>query len=704
MQRIISMLLLSGLPVWSMAQQHHHHENHQHGLEELVVSGAQEKSRADSMLPMNVLSGELLKENATKSLGETLSNQLGVTSASFGPGVGQPIIRGQSGNRVRVLRDGVGVLDVSSSSQDHANAVEPLLAERIEVIRGPATLLYGNGAIGGIVNVIDNRIPEQVPEEFIGAIELRHNSAAEENAAVFKLDGGSGSFAWHLDGLTRDSENLEIPGLAVDVEAVEALEGHEEEAHAEEEEIENTDGFIANTDSETTSVTGGLSWVGENGFFGLSVSVLENEYGIPPGAHGHGHHEEEAGAGHAEEGEENIRLDVEQTQIDLKGGAELGGLFNQLKVRLTVNDYEHTELEGIEAGTVFANEGYEGRATLSHGEGDWTGVIGMQISDSEFSAVGEEAFIPKADIQATGLFLVETIDRSDWVYEFGLRVDSQDVEPQAGVCDSSENTWSGSVAAIWRTSEESNVLFALNRSERSASVEELFSNIGLDSCLPPVDQEQLVQHASTARFEIGNPNLETEVSQNFEIGFRKHAGNVRAEVNLFHNEISDYIYLADVGEFEETIVSHYLQQDATFSGVEAEVLFPFEISAMSHFDLRLFMDWVEAELDDGSNLPRIPAMSYGLDLAFAHEDWLVKLRATTADDQDDVGLNEAATEGYTRVDLYADYHFDMADSEFLIFAKANNITDEEIRNHSSFLKNFAPEAGRGYELGLRYSF
>ncbi len=673
---------------------------HQRGVEEMVVTGAQVKAKADTAMPVNVLSGEALRENAGKTLGETLQGQIGVSFASFGPGVGQPIIRGQTANRVRVLQDGLGTLDASLASQDHANTVEAILADRIEVIRGPATLLYGNGAIGGVVNVIDNRIPEQVPEQLNGAIELRYNTVSEEDVGVFKLDGGIGNIAWHLDGMFRESNNIEIPRLAVDVEAIEALEihGDNEVAH---EEIENTDGFVANSDIDFNAVTGGVSWINQLGFLGFSVNRKQNEYGLPPGGHGHAHEE---GVTEPEE-EEQIRIDMEQTRFDLKGGAEFNGFFNEFRGRMTVNDYQHTELEGTEPGTIYENKGWESRFTIKYDNTyRRSGVLGLQIGDREFAALGGEAFIPRSDIQSSGLFWVETVDTQSWVYEFGLRAEQQKVEPIGGHCNNNENTWSGSAAAIWRQTQELNWLFSLSHSERAPSVEELLSNIQLSDCQEPANNEALVAHAATARFEIGNPNLLTETAQNLEVGFRKHAGDIRAEINLFHNQIGDYIYLADIDEYEETIISRYLQEDAVFTGVELEITMPFEIGLNKRADLTVFADKVNAELDNGAKVPRIPAMRVGTELMYSQQHWVVKVKATAVDDQNNIGANETETKGYTRVDLYFDHHFDVGGNELLLFVKGNNLTNKEIRNHASFLKNFAPEPGRGYEIGLRYHF
>ena len=289
-------------------------------LEEVVVTASPFEKKRDAVnQPVGILSGDQLRQEAAATIGETLSGQLGVSSSSFGPGVGLPVIRGQSANRVKVMQDSISTLDVSSASPDHAVAIEPLLAERIEVLRGPATLRYGSGAIGGVVNVIDNRIPDRMPEELEGAFELRHATVNNENSGVFALNDGGKGVAWHLDGLYRDSADLRINGLA---------------ASNADDPSETSEGFIANTDAQTLGGTAGISRIGENGFIGVSVSYLDNNYGIPPGAHA----EEEAMAAE-ESGEEYVRIDLRQTRYDLKGRLDqpFDG-FEKLTFRLGYND------------------------------------------------------------------------------------------------------------------------------------------------------------------------------------------------------------------------------------------------------------------------------------------------------------------------------------------------------------------------------
>ncbi|MCG8433612.1 MAG: TonB-dependent receptor plug domain-containing protein, partial [Gammaproteobacteria bacterium] len=262
-------------------------------LEKLIVTASPfgDKSTLDLAQPVTVISGDALDIIKSASIGETLGNQLGVNSTYFGPAAGRPVIRGLTGNRVRVQQDGIGSLDVSALSPDHAVGVEPLLIDSVEIIKGPATLLYGNGAFGGVVNLIDNRIPEDIPHEsFHGAVEVRGDTAADERTVVARFDGGVNKFAWHVDAFSRDTDDVEIPGFAESAafRAAEEEEAHEEEeeGHDEEEEVSGT---LENSDIDTEGGAAGITYITENGFIGISVSALNNNYGVP----GHGHEEEE---------------------------------------------------------------------------------------------------------------------------------------------------------------------------------------------------------------------------------------------------------------------------------------------------------------------------------------------------------------------------------------------------------------------------
>lgn len=715
-----------------------------HGFEEIIVSAPFLGREAETAMPISALSGEALQEKVANTLGETLKDQIGVNSASFGPGVGQPVIRGQTGRRVMTLSNGVGVTDAAAFSPDHSNAVESVLADRIEVLRGPSTLLYGNGAIGGVVNVIDSRVPENLVEDTQFVLQQTHDTVNDENKTVVRLDASAGNLGIHLDAFKRENDNVEIAGFAIDELAVERLEelvhehleeeghddDHDEDAHSDEE-FENTNGFIGNSDSESDGGTLGFSWVGERGFIGISANELNNNYGLPPGAHAHGeeghddeddhdgeeahdeeehHDEEEEGHDHGEL--EFVRLDMESRRYDIRGGFDFSdGWIESVRGSLGFTDYQHAEVEyfedgDIEVGTLYENDGTEGRFTLNHMPvGNWTGVWGFQFSDADFSAAGEEAFIPRSDITSRGIFGVERYIQGNLTAEFGVRFEENSVDPN-GQCGTDVNATSLSGSVLYDLNADSNLLFGVAHSERAPAVEELYSNISAASCAVYADEENFVAHAATGLLEIGNPDLQEEASNNFEFGYRLHSGPITGQFSAYYNEIDDYIFLDLTGEEHEgTAIARYAARDARFRGLEAEVTFGLMESDAGSLELRLFGDRVDAEFATGGNVPRIPAAKVGAELQFFGSRWSTHLHITEVSEQDDTGELELPTDGYTNLSLYADYHWDFGnESELKVFLKGNNLLDEEIRTHNSFLKNFAPERGRGFMVGLRLDY
>lgn len=663
------------------------HEN----VEEIVVESSPLHKRQSEIAQFaTVLDGDRLRERAGRTIGDTLNGELGVTSTSFGPGVGRPVIRGQGGERVKVLRGGVGALDASTISPDHAVGVEPVLAERIEVIRGPNTLFYGSGAIGGVVNVIDGRIPVAAEQGISGAFEQRHSSVSDEDVSVLKLKAREGAFALYLDGLYRESNETEIDGFA------------QREADPD----EAVSGFIENSSSRAKGGSLGLAWIGEENFLGVSVNHIENNYGIPPGAHEH--HEEEEEEHEEEEHEEEaeaVRIDLEQTRYELKGRMvkPLAGI-EQLNLKVAYNDYEHVELEGAEVGTMFDIDALEGRIELKHQPiNEVHGVLGLQWLDREFSAIGAEAFVPPAETSSYGLFLVQDYHSGDWSYEWGLRYEHQESEAD-GFNERSHDLFSFSVSAIRQLSENTDLTLVLSRSQRAPAIEELFSN-GL--------------HAATNTFEIGNPDLDKETAQNLEISLRKHSGDITATVSLYYNRIDDFIFERATGEvFDEeseailavcpseecTDVFAFSQEDATYRGMEAEL--EWDAAEIDGFPLtvRLFTDYVRAKLDNSGDVPRMPPLRYGLSLRYEQDRWDVYMRASVSDDQDKPGDNEAETDGFTDVSVGATLHLSKGLFEHTLFVKVDNLLDEEMRNATSFLRDLAPQPGRSITVGYRAAF
>jgi iron complex outermembrane recepter protein len=654
-------------------------------LEHILVSVPLHKQAAETALPVTVLSGEELRRMASTTIGDTLSGSPGLANASFGPGVGRPVIRGQQGARVMVLQNSTPSADASGLSADHAVSVEPLLAEGIEILRGPSTLLYGGGAIGGVINVLDNRIPDSVPQQTSGGIEYRYVSASELNGGVFKLDGGAGNWAYHLDGLYRDWNDLDIPGRA-----------------ANERDADTTDGRIANTGGHTGNLSGGGSYHFDDGFFGLAVSRLENKYGIPPGAHGH-HDEEHDGEHDEEEEAEEVTLDVRQTRYDAT--LQLESPVQPLEtVRgyLTYTDYGHKEIESDgEVGTRYRRDSWDGRIEAVHLPlAGFHGAFGLQASSSEFSAIGEEAFIPKTENTSIGAFLVEDRHIGDWTFEGGLRYDWTERDPKTTAAGKrSFNAFSTSVSALWQFAPQWQAGLALSRSERAPTDEELYSNI------EATNPTQWVVHAATNAIELGDPELDTEVSNNADLSVRWSSEDHFIQLTGFYNDFTDYINLRNTGlEQGDVPVYAYVQDDAEFYGAELDS--EFELTSLAGGDLRLriFGDVIYGELNKGGDVPRLPPARIGSRLSWSAERLEMWASVLHAGDQDKPGDFERSSQSYTRWDLGGEYQIPLGSSELIVFVELDNIGNEQIRLSTSFLRDIAPEAGRSAEVGLRYLF
>jgi iron complex outermembrane receptor protein len=651
-------------------------------LDEVVVTAPSPEENNDGLLPMTVLSEEALRMKTGHSIGETLKDELGISNQSFGPGVGTPVIRGQAGPRVRVLSNGIGSNDVSAFSPDHATSVEPLLAERIEVLRGPAALLYGSGAIGGIVNVIDNRIPDKMPDKPLGgALEQRFDSTSDETGTAMKVDGGEGPFAFHLDGFYRHRDDLSIGGSAIDKAKASITDPSLEI-------VDNPKGHLNNTGAEAISGSAGVSWVGEPGFAGASINHLENNYGIAPDG----------------TGEESTRIDLRQDKYDFKGEWYDPFRFaKSLRARLGYTDYQHTEIANGEPGAFFANRTYESRLEMDHQDvGPVHGTVGFQAQSSDFTAIEKltgAPIVPHSLIDSYSIFALESFDAGPLTYQFGLRIDQTDIQPD-GMKNLDYTPVSASVSAAWKIDKRNTLNLAVTRSSRAPQVQELLAN-GF--------------HDATRSFERGNVDLHEETSYNLDLGYRFKSDWLRAEFDLFHNWAGDYIYQQRSGEFVDeegnpcsidcspVLVS--AQQDAIFKGYEAKLIFPVMENDYGLLDLTLFSDYTRGEFVSGSDVPRMPPLRYGLQLDYLQDKLSSYLRFTRVDDQPHAGDFETSTAGYFLLNIGVNYSLKAyKDAELMLFAKGNNLLDQNIRNSTSYLRNFAPEAGRGAEIGFRLSY
>ena len=654
-----------------------------------ITSTGIKQYTSKSARPVTVLSGEELQKKMGTTIGDTLKNELGITSQSFGPGVGTPVIRGQSGPRVRVLQNSIGNNDVSSLSPDHANGVNPISAERIEVLRGPSTLLYGNGAIGGIVNVIDNRIPEQVPDKLLGgAAAQRYDSASDLTSSALKLDGGKDKFAFHLDGFYNDQNNTHIGGQQIDESAARATDPTLEGTPV----LNNPNGVIPNSNARSRGGSAGASVIGDIGLVGAAINSLENNYGIPPN-----------GTGGAP-----VRVQMNQTKYDFKGQLNQPfALAKELRLKFGYTDYKHVELDNGEAATTFLNKTYESRLELEHQPlGIVKGVMGFQSVNSDFSALGAEALVPKSKIDSYGLFAVESFKIKDITYELGLRGEWQGISPETTYSSVSYVPLSGSVSALWDITKQHQLSLGVTQSQRAPQIQELFSN-GV--------------HEATMSYEKGDVNLQKEISYNLDIGYKFNTSWMTSELNLFNNWVNDYIYQQqDYQVFNEVIEDFQLicsdpgacvpvlqsaQANAIFRGFEAKTLFTIMQNHYGAVDLTLFGDYTRGTFEQGGNVPRMPPLRYGFELSYEKNDLTTQARLTRGEAQNDAGENQSNTPGYLVLNLGAQYQLaTFHQSEVQLFAAGKNMLNENIRNSTSYLRNFAPDPGRSAEIGIRVSY
>lgn len=651
-------------------------------LGSIIVTAPVTTRSSDMAIPVTVLTDDELRMKTGHSIGETLKDELGITSQSFGPGVGTPVIRGQAGPRVRVLNNGIGANDVSAISPDHATSIEPLLAERIEVLRGPATLLYGSGAMGGVVNVIDNRIPGQMPDKLLGgALEQRFDSTSDETSTAMKLEGGQGNIAYHLDGFYRHRNNLDIGGFGIDTAKVAITDPSLEVT-------DNPKGYLNNTDAEAISGSAGLSWVGQSGFAGVSINNLDNNYGIAPNG----------------TGEETVRIALRQKKYDFK--SELNNPFRfakTLRTRLGYTDYQHTEIANGEPGAYYTNQTYEGRMELEHQDiGPFRGAIGFQAQASDFNAIEKlsgDSIVPRSDINSYGIFAVESFDAGPVTYQLGARIEQTDIRPD-GLHTLSYTPVSASVSALWKLNEQNSLNLAVTRSSRAPQVQELLSD---------------GYHDATRSYDRGDINLKEETAYNLDLGYRFKTNWLRAEFDLFHNWASDYIYQQRGGEFVDeegnpcvadcVPVLNSAQADAIFKGYEAKLIFPMMENRYGLLDLTLFSDYTRGEFANGQDVPRMPPLRYGFQLDYNQDKLSSYLRFARVDDQPRAGEFETSTAGYFLLNLGVNYQMTAyQDAKLMLFAKGNNLLNQNIRNSTSYLRNFAPEAGRGAEVGFRVSY
>lgn len=636
---------------------------------------------------VTVLTGEELEIRLEPTIGETLNREPGISSTYFGPGASRPVIRGLGEDRIRVLQNGVTTIDVSNVSPDHAVSAEPLTIKTIDVVRGPATLLYGPNTVGGVVNLIDNRIPtEPLQRKLMGKADARFSSAEEQRSGAGLVEFQLGRVIVHLDGFKRATEDIEIPSFARSerLRRLQPLPEGEREPR----------GTLPNSAGESEGGAAGASYVWEGGYVGAAYSVFDSNYGTVA--------------------EPDVTIDLEQRRWDVRGA--FNKPFTPIKAinyKWSRSEYTHTEFEGPEVGTVFDVEGYDGRLEVLHENlGAFEGGVGYQTQQTDFSALGDEAFLPPVETETHAAFLFEEIAIEPVRLQFGARYDHQGNERLANemfgpALTRDFDAFSGSAGIVYTPVDPYVIAFSLAYTQRPPTYVELFAN---------------GPHVATNSFEVGDPDLGKEQSLAFDLSLRKTTGRITGSVSLFYNRFSDFITAEPTGEFSEgeeeeegLPVFAYRSADADFIGGELEAIVhitehPRSETETTHsphnLHVELKADYVRAQNEaTDRSLPRITPFRTSAAVVYGwHDRFRARLEGQYAHEQNRTAAFELPTDSYFLLNVSMSYRLPVRSAEFEVYVKATNLTNEEARLHTSFLKDIAPLAGRGALLGLRASF
>ena len=657
-----------------------------HTTDDLVVTAPYVRS-LDLLGNVSVVQGDDLARDMRGQIGDTLARQAGVSATSFTPGASRPVLRGFQGERVRVLVDGIGSIDASNTSADHAVAFDSLTAERVEILRGPASLLFGSSAIGGAVNIFDRRIPRKVPEApaHIDAL-ATYGSVSDERSGAGSIDVPlSSQIVFHVDGAYAKTDDLEIGGYqntpalraaGLALAAQQRADGDTALAN-ETEAAANQRGTIANSATRTWSAGSGIALVNDGGSLGVSIGYFDSVYGIPgfPG------------------GEAGVSIDLKQWRADLRGSVKLGdGLFDELRVRAAFADYTHSELEDGNVGTTFLNQGIEARAELAQNRrGGWSGASGVQYVFRDFNAIGDEAFLPQNDTEQFALFTLQELKLGAVGLEASARYENSSVDARSIGYSRSFNAWSLAAGANVELSDSFKTGINFSRTARAPSAEELLSD---------------GPHVATQSYERGDPNFSLEKAWSVEAFARYHSGPVELKLTGYASWFDNFIYAAETGAIEDDLpVFQYRQANARYMGLELEG--STHLAQFAGFTLigDVTGDYVRARLsNNGGNIPRIPPLRLRGGLELSNPVLTVRGEVEWTAAQKKIAAFETPTDGFTVVNTSVAWKPMGPDGGVSLILSGNNLFDVVGRRHASFTKDFVPLAGRDIRLTARFSF
>lgn len=675
MRRVVILIFTACLlPVSAWAQTEETHVGEVPNLH--ITAHPFGRTLLETVAPSTVINGDQIHENGGTSLGALLQNEPGVSASSFAPGASRPIIRGAGGERVRILRNGVGSFDVANVSDDHPSPVNPFSTQSVEILRGPATLFYGSSAIGGVVNVTDNLILEEpLIDPLSGEIVYRAGSGSGESSGGGKLEGKVGDLNLHLGGFYQQTEDVNIPGFAKS-DQLRRQQGLSED------DPNLVHGKLANSATRTKGVEIGTSSASDNGFFGVGFSHFESLYGVP-----------------GETVDSATQIDAEQNRFDLRGALKepLQGI-RSLKIRMGAGEYHHDELDDGAVSTTFKQHSFEGRVeALHHSFYGFEGAIGTQMSFNDLSATGEEMLLPPSTTAAPAAFIFEEHPLTEKLkLQLGGRYDLQMVDA-AGFENQDFNLFSGSVGVLFDplNNHDYGIGLSLARSARAPQPTELFSN---------------GPHDATRTFEVGDPNLDPETSWGADLTFKKNTGFWNAVVNLFYQRYQKYIAELPTGDMEDDLpVFAFKNTGAEFRGFELDNVFNVLTVGAVDVDLLARLDYVHAEnLTANEPLPRIPPFRTQLGLRtetmLGAEHLGAQIDGIFVSKQDRISDNELPTDGYTLLNTSLHYTVPVGKNDLTFFVRGTNLNNAEARVHTSFLKDIAPLGGRTVLFGVEGVF
>ena len=645
-----------------------------------------EQTSKDFAVADTVVDQKRLAQGAV-TIGEALSGETGISSNQFGAGSSRPVIRGQDGPRIKILQNSSENIDVSTLSPDHAVTVDPALAKQVEVIRGPSTLLFGAGTVGGLVNVTDSKLPTALPEKgYEGNVGLRYNTGSDEKLATAGVTLGLGDqVALRVEGLKREANDYIAPDYV-----------HEGEKERR----------VDNTFAKGQTVNVGLSWIYDRGFTGISYSNRQDQYGLPGhsheyeschlhglslhcGEHDHdedGHDHDDHDHDHAHEAGPWIDLKSERYDVRTELDEPFAG-FKKLRAQASYTDYQHDEIEEDTIATRFKNKGYDGRLELVHNPlGAWEGVIGTQYGQQKLELTGEEAFLAPNTTKKWSVFALEHAQLNDVHVELAARVDQQKID----IDDSSKKDFDGSAfsvsgAANWEFAPNYKLSLVTSHQERLPLAQELYADGG---------------HFATNTYELGNDQLSKEKSNNVELGFHYDDNTFDYHVHVYHNWFDDYIYAQTLDRYKDFRLVQYAQDKAKFYGAEAEA--GYQISPI--YKLSVFGDYVRGKIDN-DNAPRVPAGRLGTKLNADFDDhWSGSAEYYHVFQQDKIAAYETDSQSYNMLNLGVAYSGNYSNvSDYRVFLNANNLLDDQVYQHASFLSTI-PQVGRNFSVGVNFSF